>query len=85
MFKYSNHVVAKALSDLAETVTVEEISQKHYLRVLAEARTRGIVGGLIYDALHAETARRLRVEKIFTYNASNFKHVAPDLIIAEPQ
>ena len=77
--------IPKALSDLAETVKVEEISRGHYLRVLAEARSRGIVGGLIYDALHAETARRLGAEKVFTYNTSNFKHVAPDLVIAEPQ
>ena len=54
------------------------------LRVLSEARSRGIIGGLIYDALHAETARRLQAEKIFTYNVSNFEHVAPDLVILEP-
>ena len=85
IFKYSNHVVAKALSDLAETISVEEISRDDYLKVLVEARARGIIGGLVYDALHAQTARRIRVERVFTYNTSNFKHVAPDLIIVEPQ
>ena len=85
IFKYPNHVAAKALSDLAELVTVEEISRKDYLKVLSEARTRGIIGGLIYDALHAETARRLHADKVFTYNVSNFKHVAHDLVVTEPQ
>jgi len=84
IFKYPNYLVATALSNLAKTIAVEEITRDDYLRVLSEARSRGIIGGLIYDALHAETARRLQAEKIFTYNVSNFEHVAPDLVILEP-
>ena len=84
IFKYPNHVVTTALSRLAKIIAVEAITLDDYLRVLTEARARGITGGLIYDALHAQTARRLRVEKIFTYNVSNFEHVAADLVIVEP-
>jgi len=54
------------------------------LTVIREARQRGIQGGIVYDDIHAEIARRLRVEKVITYNLTNFRHVAPDLEIVTP-
>jgi hypothetical protein len=57
----------------------EVISQADYLRVIREARKRRIQGGIIYDAMRAEIARRLKVRKIISYNLSNFRHVAPDI------
>ena len=84
VFKYPNHVVSTALARLAGIIDVEEITRDDYLQVLRQARARGITGGLIYDALHAQVARRLRAEKILTYNVSNFEHVAADLVIVKP-
>ena len=36
-------------------------------------------GGLFYDAMHAEVARREGCAVIRTLNVSHFRHVAPDL------
>jgi predicted nucleic acid-binding protein len=42
------------------------------------------MGGLVYDAIHANVARRLNVERLYTFNISNFEHVAPDLQVVAP-
>lgn len=84
VFKYPNHIAAEALSDLADMITVKEVTRAIYLSVLRAARSRTITGGLIYDALHAEVARASEARKVFTYNISNFEHVAPDLLIVTP-
>jgi predicted nucleic acid-binding protein len=41
-------------------------------------------GGGIYDALHAQFARRLKVETLFTDNVTNFEHHASDLNVMAP-
>jgi predicted nucleic acid-binding protein len=46
---------------------------------MASAPARGITGGLFYDAIHAEVAKKMRCTVIRTLNASHFRHVAPDL------
>ncbi|HEY6226319.1 MAG TPA: PIN domain-containing protein [Verrucomicrobiae bacterium] len=83
-FKVPNDVAAEAIDSVTEEVRFEPILQSDYLKIVREARQRGIQGGIIYDALHAEIARRLKVEKIITYNITNFRHVAPDLECAIP-
>jgi hypothetical protein len=53
IFKFPNYVkssvVAQALLTLADSIAIAEISRDDYLRVLAGARKKGIVGGLVYD------------------------------------
>ena len=83
-FKISNDTVSQMVASLPAQMSFEVISQQDYLSVIREARRRGIQGGIVYDATHAEIARRLKVEKIITYNLTNFRHVAPDLEIATP-
>lgn len=84
IFKYPNHVVSEALTDLTRIIAIQELARDIYLSVLAGARARGVIGGLVYDAIHAEAARAAKVDKVCTYNVSNFQHVAPDLLIVAP-
>ena len=83
-FQVPNDSASELLVELAEKMHFEVISRADYLKVVQEARAKGIQGGIVYDAIHASVARRLKVEKVFTYNATNFRHVAADLIIEEP-
>jgi predicted nucleic acid-binding protein len=72
---------ARMVEDLANMVTVHALAVEDYRRLIASAPAKGIRGGTIYDALHAETARQCGCKEIHTLNASHFKHVAPDLIV----
>ena len=68
----------------AGDLRVEAIVPEDYFDSIESAKSRGVMGGLIYEAIHAEVARRLAVEKLYTFNTSNFEHVAPDLKIVRP-
>ena len=43
-----------------------------------------VMGGGIYDSLHATFARRKGAKTIVTRNPSHFAHAAPDLEILTP-
>jgi hypothetical protein len=43
---------------------------------------RNLSGPIIYDALHAEGARKAGASVVNTYNTDHFKKVAPDLTVA---
>ncbi len=83
-FQVPNDLASEMIDLLPQEMRFEVISQMDYLQVIRNARKRGIQGGIIYDAIHAEVARRLRVEKIVTYNLLNFRHVAPEIHIETP-
>jgi predicted nucleic acid-binding protein len=72
---------AQMVEDLAATVTVRNLNVGDYRQVISSAPAKGIRGGTVYDALHAQTARRCDCKEIHTLNVSHFKHVAPDLTV----
>ncbi len=72
---------ARMVGDLAKLLRVRGFAVEDYLRLISAAPGRGIRGGTIYDALHAETARQSRCGEIHTLNLSHFQHVAPDLAV----
>ena len=82
--EFQNEDVAEVLAAIAEVIRVEPIHVSDYLTALAETRRRGVRGGLIYDAIHAQVARRLKVDRLLTYNLSNFQQVAADLRVSCP-
>src|SRR5690606_31935330 len=75
-FQVPNDLDSQMVQSLTAEMSFELILRDDYLKAIGDARRRGIQGGIVYDALHGEIARRLRVEKILTYNISNFRHVA---------
>ena len=72
---------AQIVANLAENLTVLAFEVPQYRDLIASAPAKGIRGGSIYDALHAENARQTRCDEIHTLNVTHFKHVAPDLKI----
>lgn len=65
-------------------LTVKELARKDYEIAIREARRRGVMGGGIYDSLHATFARHSGAKRIVTRNPSHFIHVAPDVEILTP-
>jgi predicted nucleic acid-binding protein len=69
---------------LRDSVAVEVLTLADYETAIREARSRGVMGGGIYDSLHATFARRKKATRIVTRNPSHFQHVAPDIEILTP-
>ena len=69
---------------LQEVVALEALELADYETAIREARSRGVMGGGIYDSLHATFARRKKAVQIITLNPSHFQHVAPDIEILTP-
>lgn len=83
-YRVKNDIVSEAVLSLRNQLRIEPILPEDYFGVLRAAKARGIMGGLVYDAIHASVARRLSVERLYTFNVSNFEHVAPDLKVCAP-
>ncbi len=69
---------------LRDALVVEPLALADYDTAVREARSRGVMGGGIYDSLHATFARRKKALQIVTRNPSHFQHVAPDIEILTP-
>jgi predicted nucleic acid-binding protein len=69
---------------LRDSMAVEPLALADYEAAIREARSRGVMGGGIYDSLHATFARRKKAAQIVTRNPSHFQHVAPDIEILTP-
>ena len=69
---------------LKSLLAVEGMPLTDYEQAVAEAPRRGVMGGGIYDSLHATFARRKGARRIVTRNPSHFAHAAPDLEILTP-
>jgi predicted nucleic acid-binding protein len=69
---------------LKVSLKIETLPLAIYETAIREARSRGVMGGGIYDSLHSTFARSKRAKRIITRNPSHFAHNAPDLEILTP-
>lgn len=69
---------------VSDFIEVEALTLADYDTAIREARSRGVMGGGIYDSMHATFARRKKASQIVTRNPSHFHHVAPDIEILTP-
>src|SRR3954470_1140447 len=83
-YKVPTSVATELALGLRDIIEVEALKMTDYETALSEAQSRGVMGGGIYDSLHATFARRKRAERIVTRNPSHFVHVAPDVEILTP-
>jgi len=83
-YKVPTETAAELTLSLGDSVQVEALALTDYQTAIGEARTRGVMGGGIYDSLHATFARRKKAVQIVTRNPSHFQHVAPDIEILTP-
>jgi predicted nucleic acid-binding protein len=83
-YKVPTGAATELTLSLREVVVVEALALTDYEAAIREARSRGVIGGGIYDSLHATFARRKKAVQIVTRNPSHFEHVAPDIEILTP-
>ncbi len=84
LYKVPNGPASELVLSLEAHVVVKHLTWADYQTAFREARSRGVMGGGIYDALHATFARRNNASKIVSLNPSHFQHVAPDMEILTP-
>ena len=83
-YKVPSEAAAALTLGLKALVQVEPLPLADYETAISEARQRGIMGGGIYDSLHATFARRKGAKRIVTRNPSHFAHTAPELEVVSP-
>jgi len=83
-YKVPTDTATELTLGLRDVVAVEPLALADYETAIREARSRGVMGGGIYDSLHATFARRKKAVRIVTRNPSHFQHVAPDIEILTP-
>ena len=83
-YKVPTETATELTLGLRDSVLVEALALTDYEAAIREARSRGVMGGGIYDSLHATFARRRKALQIVTRNPSHFQHVAPDIEILTP-
>ena len=83
-YKVPTEVATELALSLQASLLVEPLALADYETALREARSRGVMGGGIYDSLHATFARRKKAVQIVTRNPAHFQHVAPDIEILTP-
>ena len=83
-YKVPTEVAAELTLSLRDSIAVEPFTLNDYETAIREARSRGVMGGGIYDSLHATFARRKKATRIVTRNPSDFQHAAPDIEILTP-
>lgn len=83
-YKVPTHAATELTLGLRNSIEVEALALTDYETAIREARSRGVMGGGLYDSLHATFARRKKAARIVTRNPSHFQHVAPDIQILTP-
>lgn len=83
-YKVPPGIAAELTLGLRAELPVEAFRVSDYEIAIGEAQSRGVMGGGIYDSLHATFARRKKVKRIVTRNPSHFVHVAPDVETLTP-
>lgn len=83
-YKVPTQAATELTLGLKERIEIEALEMEDYETSIREARSRGVMGGGIYDSLHATFARRKGAKRIVTRNPSDFRHAAPDIEILTP-
>ena len=83
-YKVPTDAATELTLSLRDSIEVEALALADYETAIREARSRGVMGGGIYDSVHATFARRKKAVRMVTRNPSHFQHVAPDIEILTP-
>src|SRR3954466_8543791 len=71
-YKVPVDAAAELTLGLRSSMRIEPLPLAIYETAVREARSRGVMGGGIYDALHSTFARNKRATRIITRNPSHF-------------
>jgi predicted nucleic acid-binding protein len=68
-----------AVETFLKRLTPVTLAAEEYVETLRRTANLGLSGGIIYDALHMASARKVDADQIYTWNVRHFQLVAPDL------
>lgn len=71
--------VMRIVEQIRERVKIVTLTDKEYLATLERLSAAGLIGGIAYDALLIECARKVDSKRIYSWNARHFRLLAPDL------
>jgi predicted nucleic acid-binding protein len=83
-YKVPTEAATELTFSLGHAIDVRAVTLRVYETAIREARSRGVMGGGIFDSVHAPFAREKKAARIVTRNPSHFHHVAPDIEILTP-
>jgi predicted nucleic acid-binding protein len=64
---------------MQQHTTVISLDEREYFETIDALSRRGMTGAVVYDALLLACARKVRAERIYTWNVRHFRAIAPDL------
>ena len=70
---------ALAIETFLQRLTPIALTPDEYGNVITRTAQLGLTGGIIYDALLIECARKCKADPIYTWNLRHFRAAAPDL------
>ena len=70
---------ALAIETFLQRLTPIALTAEEYAGAVVRAAQLGLTGGIIYDALLLEGARKCEADPIYTWNLRHFRAAAPDL------
>ena len=53
------------------------LSASDYKAVLRSCASAGLIGGVVFDALHLHSAQKAGCDRIYTFNVKDFRFLAP--------
>jgi len=74
---HPSEAVRMVTDDILPHFETVSISKHEYLEALIAVRDGGWRGGRVYDALQLSCARKAGVDRIYTFNLSDFRALAP--------
>ena len=84
---YPQDVLAILESNVFPQFIVVALTPQDYPEAIRALVAKGFGGGRIYDMLHVYVAKKLSLDKIYTFNDAEWKNLAPELssLICAPQ
>ncbi len=71
----ASYLLRENIEKLAE---ISSLSTRDYLLVIKHMTELGLSGGLIYDAITVQSAKKAKANKIITFNTKDFIRLCPE-------
>ena len=84
-YRLKSDDAAKLIGEIAGHLKVEDLLGGELLKVLSEARERGVRGGQVHDLVHAAAAIKASCSCLVTYNVRDFEGLYEELEIEKPE
>lgn len=70
---------ALVLENVVGHFDIVVLTSAEYAALIRKCAQQGVTGGAVYDALLLRCAEKAGAERVFTFNVTDFRRLAPDL------